>query len=205
MQIKIINQSEHELPAYATSGSARDRQVVWEDLRDYEGKYQINRLGEIRSLSRGRIRTLTPYPNHKGYLLVKLYKSISDKRTFILHRLFAQQFIPNPNNYCQVNHIDGNPKNNKINNLEWVDNRMNMNHRYSVLKNKGGEYGAHWDKSRRLWQSKIQVNGIPQFLGRFPTKNEALNAFYNAYLNAHKTPPWEIKLNTTEYNNSLTK
>ena len=83
--------------------------------------YEITREGQVINKHTGRI--LKPQPNGKGYLRV----SIGQKLRFV-HRLVAEQYVPNPNNYEQVNHKDGNKLNNCADNLEWVSNQMNRNH-----------------------------------------------------------------------------
>lgn len=70
---------------------------------------------------------LKPFSNNKGYLLVHL--TINGKRSNqLIHRLVAKAFIPNPDNLPQVNHIDGNKSNNRVNNLEWCTDSYNQNH-----------------------------------------------------------------------------
>ncbi|NFF21812.1 hypothetical protein FDF76_12995 [Clostridium botulinum] len=59
--------------------------------------------------------------------VVKLFKN-KTKKEFKIHRLVAEAFIPNPNNYKVVNHIDGNPLNNIVDNLEWCSQKMNVAH-----------------------------------------------------------------------------
>lgn len=83
--------------------------------------YEITQEGEIINKHTGH--TLLGQPNGKGYLRV----SINGKLMFI-HRLVAEKYIPNPNNYEQVNHKDGNKLNNRVDNLEWVTNQQNRNH-----------------------------------------------------------------------------
>ena len=67
----------------------------------------------------------------KGYLGVRIYKNLKGK-TFKIHRLVAQAFIPNPNNLLQVNHIDGDKENNRVDNLEWCTCEENMKHSYKI-------------------------------------------------------------------------
>ena len=65
--------------------------------------------------------------NTNGYLFVRLSKNNKIKR-YLVHRLVAQAFIPNPNNYLEVNHIDENSLNNNVNNLEWCSHKYNINY-----------------------------------------------------------------------------
>lgn len=92
-----------------------------EEFRDLKGfdNYQISNLGRIYSKKRKvclKIRRL----GNSGYYQVRLFK---DGRYIYknLHRLIAETFIPNPNNYKTVNHINGNKLDNRISNLEWMD------------------------------------------------------------------------------------
>lgn len=109
----------------------------WKDIKGYEGFYQISNLGNVRSLPRNgtinKSRILKPN-NVKNYLQVSLQKHGETKYQKV-HRLVADTFIPNPNNYPQVNHIDGNKHNNCVDNLEWVTSSENQLHSYYTLKN----------------------------------------------------------------------
>ena len=92
----------------------------WRDIEGYEGLYQVSNLSRVRSLNynkTGQIKELS-YAKRRGYLGVTLYKNGKPK-TFTVHRLVARMFIPNPNNYPQVNHKDENKINNNVSNLEW--------------------------------------------------------------------------------------
>lgn len=111
---------------------------IWKDIPDFENYYQISNYGRVKSLERKilrknnsiysqreHIKKLTT--NKNGYFYVTLMKD--DKiKTSLVHRLVAQAFIPNPNNFPEVNHKDENKKNNCIENLEWCTNIYNENY-----------------------------------------------------------------------------
>lgn len=97
----------------------------WKQIENYPD-YLVSDNGRICSLKTGLLR---PRENSRGYMLVNL--AGDSKR---IHRLVAKAFIPNPENKNQVNHKDGDPKNNNVENLEWSTNGENQIHRYSTLK-----------------------------------------------------------------------
>lgn len=89
--------------------------------------YLIYKDDTIKSLLTGKNIRKRIGPN--GYFQINLY--INGKcKTFMLHRLVANAFIPNPNNLPCVNHIDGNKLNNQLSNLEWVTHKDNMRHAF---------------------------------------------------------------------------
>lgn len=112
---------------------------LWADIPGYEGLYQINSIGEVRSLPKIRLirnkqqfysmRLLKAAPTNNGYLIVSLWKNGEIKRCHI-HRLIAETFIPNPLNKEQVNHINGVKSDNRIENLEWATQSENTIHAF---------------------------------------------------------------------------
>lgn len=118
---------------------------IWKDVVGYEKLYQISNLGRVKSLKRiidGRWgktiiaeKILTPRKTKKGYLTVCLYKDKKSKNIKI-HRLVAQTYIYNINNLPQVNHKDENKLNNRVDNLEWCNNKYNCNYGNKNVKSK---------------------------------------------------------------------
>ena len=98
---------------------------IWRDIKNYEGLYQVSNWGRVKTIKTQKIRKLVS--NHKGYLLVKLCKN-GISVGFSVHRLVAEAFIPNPDNLPQVNHINENKTDNRVENLEWCTNEYNHNY-----------------------------------------------------------------------------
>ena len=138
----------------------------WRDIKGYEGLYQVSNTGKIKRLHStvlgkdgktyiAQERILANRYN-KGYASVQLSKYGKSKQLRV-HRLVAQAFIPNPNNYPIINHKDENPSNNNIDNLEWCTPKYNTN--YGNCKRKMSEkaklhtgennnfYGKHHSES----------------------------------------------------------
>jgi len=89
---------------------------VWKDVVGFEGYYKVSDKGEIYSVKSNKIRKLSYKKN--GYVYIDLYKDGKVKYCRV-HRIVADAFIPNPNNYPYVMHIDNNKSNNCAENLKW--------------------------------------------------------------------------------------
>jgi hypothetical protein len=90
-------------------------------------KYIIEATGNIISKYRGG-RVMKVHVDNKGYNRVSLHIDGIGRQTKLVHRLVAEQFLPNPLNLPQVNHIDGNKSNNAVSNLEWCTGQDNVTH-----------------------------------------------------------------------------
>ena len=97
--------------------------------------YYINIKGDIYSEFQGNILKTFKRSKNSKYVCVVLQQGKKAK-IYLLHRLIALTFISNPNNYPEVDHIDGNSANNKIENLRWVTRKQNQNNPISSEKRK---------------------------------------------------------------------
>ena len=126
---------------------------IWKDIPNYNG-YQVSNLGRVKALKTNKILKLNR--TRTGYFLIRLYKNKKQK-AFLIHRIVAQAFIPNPANKSQVNHKDGNKANNCINNLEWCTISENQKHKIhsSFVKTPIiGKFGKDNPLSKKI----IQIN-----------------------------------------------
>lgn len=101
---------------------------MFKDIPGWEGQYQVDELGTVRAyrLLQDNTHLVTPQTDKDGYKIVRLH-DLGTGRTamFRVHRAVALAFIPNPYNKRCVNHIDNNPANNDVSNLEWCTHKEN--------------------------------------------------------------------------------
>lgn len=117
---------------------------VWKDIPGYENIYQVNNFGEVRSYDKyvpckngrkffSKSRILKLGTHKRGYKTIMLHKD-GKVKLWLVHRLVALVFIPNPNNYEQVNHKDEDKTNNRVDNLEWCDNWYNSHYGTRIFR-----------------------------------------------------------------------
>ena len=93
---------------------------IWKDIIGYEGLYQVSNFGRVKSLNYNKTeREEIMKAGNNGHLHVVLHKNGKEK-TFLIHQLVANAFLPNPDNKPIVHHIDHNPLNNNVDNLVWL-------------------------------------------------------------------------------------
>ncbi|GAA2851872.1 NUMOD4 domain-containing protein [Microbacterium arabinogalactanolyticum] len=101
-----------------------ERLEVWLPIVGYEGLYEVSSQGRVRNPLTGRI--LRPGRHSpQGHMRVALYRD-GESKALAVSRLVAQAFVPNPEGYPLVRHLDGHPSNNHIQNLAWGDAAMNF-------------------------------------------------------------------------------
>lgn len=108
---------------------------MWKPIKDWENLYCVNENGEVLNIKTNKL--IQGDINSSGYYRVCLYDAINKrKKKYFRHRLVAIHFIDNPNNYKEVNHIDGNKTNNTIENLEWSSRKQNERHSRKEIHSK---------------------------------------------------------------------
>lgn len=188
---------------------------LWKDVEGFEGLYQVSTWGNVRSLDRyvntignskrlikGKI--IKPRLDRYGYLKVMLSKN-GNKKYILLHRLVALNFISNPDNLPQVNHIDEVKTNNFRSNLEWCDSKYNNN------------YGTHKERvAKSHWKKVYQYNREYKLVKIWPSLVECeKNGFIIAHISSccsgkrksHKGYIWSYKpiekFNTEYYSSAF--
>jgi hypothetical protein len=157
---------------------------VFKDIPGYEGYYQASNLGNIKSVSRvvghnwgGTKRTkekILSIAMNKGYGYVSLSKDGNNKM-YSVHQLVAMAFLNHtPNGHdLVVDHIDENPLNNNLDNLQVISQAENVR---KSAKNSSGCIGVYQKKDSGKWYSQLNR----KHLGYFNTKDEAIEAYDNA-------------------------
>lgn len=170
---------------------------VWKTIKDYE-EHEVSNLGRVKNLNYHRTKKegiLRPVSNGRGYLTVILYKNGKSKK-FLVHRLVAEAFLPNPDNLPEVNHKDEDKTNNRVENLEWCDRKYNIN--YGKRNDKVSKSNTNGNRSKPVLQ--FTLDGT--FVREWPSTNECdRNGFSQGHVAAccrgerkkHKGFIWKFK------------
>jgi hypothetical protein len=143
---------------------------IWKDIDGYEGRYQISNYGKIKN-------TFNNVEIKQSLSTQKYFKSCLEYKTVYIHRLVALAFVDKIPNKPFVNHMDGNNQNNIASNLEWVNPRENMCHRYINKKRTSNFIGVDFNMGK--YRSTIRFAKKQIHLGRYDTELEAYQARVN--------------------------
>lgn len=139
----------------------------WTDIDGYEGLYKVSIDGDVKSLITGKI--LRPRKTKDGYLRVDLCKD-GKRKSFLVHRLVAQAFIPNddPEHKTQVNHISEFEKtNNRVENLSWTTPKENTNWGTGIQRS------AEKKRNGKLSKPVVALDKQGRIVHVFPSTHEA--------------------------------
>lgn len=145
---------------------------IWKPIKGYEGLYEVSNLGRVRSFHPHRkvkYKILNPIEMNIGYYKVTLYSKLKKEQKYI-HKLVAETFIPNPKNFNVINHINGNKKDNNVENLEWCTQKHNMEQAFNmglVGNFQRGKLGKESQNRKIIKQIQLGTN-------------KTLNMFYGA-------------------------
>lgn len=153
---------------------------MWKTIQGTNEKYSVSNLGNVKRNEHYTIvkpnkckkyqtaafykeRKLKGHVQKDGYVVVKLQLDSGKSVTRKIHRLVAQEFLPNPNNFPCVNHKDEIKDNNCVDNLEWctVEQNNNYGSRNEKIKNKVGIKVAQYSRDGKLikiWDSISQAS-----------------------------------------------
>lgn len=149
---------------------------IWKDIDGYNGLYQISNLGRVKSLGRRgkgcslEDRILKPMINKDGYHLVNLKDINHVAKWFTVHRLVALHFIPNPDNYKEINHKDEIKGNNIVTNLEWCTREYNVSYGTVIERQSNNKKGQSNE-----WLNKpiLQYSLEGEFIAEFDSTTQA--------------------------------
>ena len=164
---KLLKKGETKMLIYKTGDILQAteniicHQEIWKDIKNYEGLYQISNFGRVKSLPRkGTVkheRILKQCRDKYGYLQVILNNKTH--KSCRIHKLVAQEFIPNPENKLTVNHKNGNKYDNKVENLEWNTIKENNDNAIRIGLNKTRKI-IQYDKNMKFikkWNSSREI------------------------------------------------
>ena len=143
----------------------------WKSITGFSN-YIISNNGKIKSINynkTGKSKELIPHKLSNGYLGVTLYDDTKKPHMLLIHRLVAITFIPNPNNYKIINHIDENRNNNFVDNLEWCDYKYNLNY---GTRNK--KLANSLTNNHTISTPVLQYSLNREFIKEFPSISEAV-------------------------------
>jgi hypothetical protein len=152
-----------------------NKEEIFKDIEGFEGLYQISNYGRVYSVKSGKFLKAQKHTN--DYRQVNLHKDAKQK-TYTIHRLVAQAFIPNPSNLPQINHKDENPSNNHVSNLEWCSASYNNNYgsrteRAIPKMVQNPNYQATREKSGKPKKPVLQFTRQGEFVAEYSSTREA--------------------------------
>lgn len=161
---------------------------IWKDIKGYEGLYQISNLGNVKALEKQcwnggawwtmKEKLLKPTKTNYGYFMISLYKGGKRcRKKFLVHRLVADEFIPNIDSKPYINHLNHIRTDNRLENLEWITQRENCSHAKLASGNKTGYNNVIREPRNDTYRFSIRVEKKRIYKGPFPSPQLAHEAY----------------------------
>lgn len=132
---------------------------IWKPVVGWEDSYMVSNLGRVKNKN-GKI--LSPCDNGKGYKYIQLNKK--GRHKMYIHRLVAEAFLPNPDNKPEIDHINGNPSDNRVfENLRWVTKLENMNNPITNKRMSEKKIGCEGNHKTSIIQFDLEGNLIKKW------------------------------------------
>lgn len=174
---------------------------LWKPIKGYEGLYEISNLGRVRSIAREvqrgnstiriKEKMKKPYIAGGGYYYIMLSKNGKTK-IFTLHRLLAEAFIPNPNNLPEVDHINTNKSDYRLENLRWVTHKENNNNIISLQNRRKSTYTPEVIYKGMETRKRLKCANGPRTVYQYSKEGVLLNEFYSMEEAKRKTSAGHI-------------
>jgi hypothetical protein len=154
---------------------------VWKHIPNYEGLYQVSNIGNVKSLGNDKARKeriLKPNKNKAGYYYLNICKK-GKVKSMKVHVLVAMAFLghnPDGTHRICVDHINNNPLDNRVENLQLISQRENAS---KDRKGSSKYTGVFWDKRANKWKTQIYIKDKSKHLGYFLDEYEAHLAYQN--------------------------
>ena len=171
---------------------------IWKNIKGYEDRYQVSNEGRIKSLI-GKEKILKGGIDVNGYRIVCLYKN-NVKKNYLIHRLVAEAFLPNPENLPTVDHVNRIKSDNNVENLRWANERLQQKNKNtsksadcyrkvrgtsivdeSVIEFNRSIFAEHWLRENNLCESARSGKPAQQI-------RQCCNGYLQTYCGYH----WEF-------------
>lgn len=156
---------------------------IWQTVPEF-AKYQVSSFGKVRKIVKDGILLLKLRQHaNTGYIQIN-FSDRSYTKTFSLHRLVAELFIPKPVGSHLVDHINRNRQDNTVANLRWCTYTENSRNRTKKKNCSSKHLGVSWSKTELKWLARVRVQGKAVRLGGFKKERDAalaVNAAYTLY------------------------
>lgn len=142
---------------------------IWKPIIGFEGLYEVSNSGKIKSLERFdtkkrpiKERILKTRANYQGYEYLGLCKN-GIKKSYTVHRIVLRAFVTNLQNLPTINHKNGIKSDNRVENLEWLSVKDNINHALNTGLRKRGEFIGLKNSQAKLTELEVfQIRALAE-------------------------------------------